>query len=279
MDIPEKYTKKHSEWMDFISKNPERPWDFSPSMNISDNLVGVYVIYNPDTLEFYIGTSKNIHNRLIRHRGMLFNETHYNINLQKSFYRSYYLQVMYFICTDRNSAYDLEQELIDSNIDNPSILNISVDSRNSRKNLKFSEETINKIRSSWTTARRQKASENIRQVHTILHTSQAIEKQRERMMGNKFGTGQVITEERREFLRKLNSGKTLSEETKQRISDSKKEAFANGSVRSRAVQIMVNGIRYVSSSEAGKQLNVHSGLVWHRVNSEKDKYKDWKYCK
>lgn len=277
MDIPEKYKNLHSDWFDLILKNKQSNVYYDNELDIKLNTPGAYVLFNPDTLEFYIGSSKNILSRLIKHNDLLLYNCHFNLKVKKSFIKSRYFQVLYLPSNTREEAYDIEQDLINANLNNPLMMNVSIDVKASRKGLLFSEESKQKMRDSWNPERRINILENIKKAHKVIHSDEALKIQSERMKGNTYGVGQGITEERREFLSKLHSGKILSEETKQKISETKKEAFANGCKRPRAESIMVNGIRYVSCNEAGKYLDLHSGVVWYRVNSKNNKYQEWKY--
>lgn len=278
MNVPDQYRNKHSEWIDLITFNQLYRYINYHKVNLKANIITTYVLYNPLTFEFYIGSSDNTLYRVNKHRNALITRTHFNPLLQESFEKSLHIQVMFFITDTRENAYKIEQDLILANIDNKQMLNISIDVNAPRRGLLHSDESKQKMREKLLNSEHYPiVLKNLAEGRKKLQSPEAKERLLNRLKGNKYGVGQYVSEEKRERIRRINLGKHLSEETKEKLRQNRLDAYKNGFINARAVPIMVNGIRYISSNDAAKKLNIRSSLVWHRVNSILPKYKDWCY--
>lgn len=92
-----------------------------------------YFIINRLTGDFYIGSTKNIKNRLNRHICLLVNRKHYLVKLQNTFHSPdvAFLDVCIILTPTREIAYDVEQLLLDRCFGNGCCLNRQPTARSS----------------------------------------------------------------------------------------------------------------------------------------------------
>lgn len=74
---------------------------------------------------FYIGSTKNLYRRLLRHKFTLENGVHPNRHLQSAFTTWEDFNIQFTHCKDRHSAMGKEQQLLDERVGDPLCLNIS----------------------------------------------------------------------------------------------------------------------------------------------------------
>ena len=125
-------------------------------------VIGVYVVEIPESPFFYIGSSCNLFNRAREHRKELRQGKHPSAKLQGLYDHEQEMSVTVLQkAASRDEAYDIEQELLDLNKDNPFCLNIARDARcasKGRPNPELAER--NRARDGYTLT--EKRLENIR---------------------------------------------------------------------------------------------------------------------
>lgn len=95
--------------------------------------------------------------------------------------------------------------------------------------------------------------------------------------------GKHHTEETKQYLSKIRKGKYTgnenpffgkyhSEETKQKLRE-----YKYGNIPTNAREILIDGTTYISASEAGRQLNVCTATILHRIKSPNPKFANYFY--
>ena len=97
-------------------------------------VIGVYVVEIPEQPFFYIGSSGNLFTRARGHRKELRQGKHPNAKLQGLYDHEQEMTVTVLQkAATREEAYDIGQELLDLNKDNPFCLNLARDARSSSR--------------------------------------------------------------------------------------------------------------------------------------------------
>jgi group I intron endonuclease len=207
---------------------------------------GAYVFICPLGNQVYVGSTNDLHQRMIAHKSMLSLGNHHNKELQ-SLHDSCSgdLQVVLHFCVTRDEAYELEQKILDGSFQNGWLLNIAIDVRASTKGLSRSLETKEKIRVA-----------NLGKSHT--------QETREKMSISRMG--KVPSQDTREKIGLARRGKVHSDEAKEKIRANTKGV--------NSMSIKVDGIEYSSSREAAEKLGVSPTTVFNRLGS--DSYPTWK---
>jgi len=268
---------------------------------IKDHQIGVYIIRNKITKEYYIGSSRNLKVRFARHKKELRANTHHNVKLQK-LYNAYKMQdfefkvVKYFKTI--TEARELENKLIKKYKDSQKCLNLglqAVGGDNLTKNPN-KKEIVNKIRkgllektSSMTKEERKlkwgrAGSENgMFGKHHSQKTKELISKAN---LGKSRGLGIKKSAQGRANIKKAAikrvkdkdyvnpfTGKHHSTKTKQELSKKAKERYLNGKLPGNARKVLVGKVIYSSVTEAARNLNITPAMVIYRIKSKKYDYK------
>lgn len=235
--------------------------------------VGTYIIRHPATGIFYIGSTKSYSHRRAQHLYLLRNNQHYSPLLQQAWNQSPEVVWEYTPHDSREEAYSHEQTLIAQNFSNMLMANGSL---NVKGQSYLSEESKDKIRKaklghvqSEETIRKRFASrkgythsEETRQRISESQKGKVIsEEARQKMSVAKIGT--KASAETRALLSALRTGTVLTDDWKTKIGE------ANGT------KIKVNGVIYVSASEAARELGVSCATVLARARNPKAKWSGW----
>lgn len=184
-------------------------------MNKKTNKIGAYVLTHESSGLFYVGSSKNITNRIYQHKTLLNNGNHRSKELQEVFDNDPGLTVKRIETENREEAFDLEQKLLDENRNNPKMVNIAIDARLSSKGLKHSEEHKAKI--SVANVGR-KHTEEAKEKISIAHKNVCKDIQRETFIAlNKSRAGIPLSDERKAVISQQHKGVPFSEEHKAKI--------------------------------------------------------------
>lgn len=202
----------------------------------------VYLLKHVPSKKFYVGSTGGIKQRLINHRSALRNNKHY-CKLLQAFYNEdpSSVQECIILVPDRDTAFELEQFIIDDNVSSGLLLNVSPDAKTPYKGLKHSEETRLKI----TASRIGELNPNYGK-----RMSEATKRK----------IAQAITGERNQFY-----GKTHTDEVKQRLRE----------LRQRPV--VAGGKRYSSIVEAYKQMKIGRRKLVSRLESTSPEWTDYYY--
>lgn len=275
--------------------------------NLTDNdkdKVGVYLLRNKDTSEFYIGSGK-LNNRFKSHQRGLENNTHFNHKLQRSFNKHPDIEFMaspldvegLTLKENRMLALSLEQILIDENKDNPLLLNIALNVEIPTLGTQHTEESKNKIgdkiKEMWDTMptdkinnRNNKISKTQKEYWNSLSEE---EKSNRTEIIRHASLGRILSVEHKNKVGDFFRDRPLTEEHKDKISKALKDRpkepdaisnavnarKANGSYKANEKQklacsqpVSINGEMFPSVSEAAKNLGLSHQTTLNRLKSE-----------
>lgn len=242
-----------------------------PGVSVSDlRTPGVYKIINAEGQIKYVGSSKDLHDRFISHRGRLSRGTHENKNLQTYSISAKTLTFVGLPTDTKEEAVRIEQRYLDSLVGNGVICNISTDAKIPSKGRKLSDErkaTISEFQTGRT------------------HSSETKEKMSKSRMGNQYSLGIKQSEDHVRIRTLANTGTTRSEEVKAELSRIKLgNTHALGYVKSaeekdkisktKGTPVTIDGTTYQSFNRAAQALGVSPVTVINRCKS--NKFSEWK---
>lgn len=261
-------------------------------------IIGVYKISNALSGRYYIGYSTNITKRFKSHCYKLKQNIHDNIFLQRAYNLDGEDKLKYdiiHICDTMDEAKEIELKYLTDLSIRDKLYNLNFN--NSGGDLLTNHPDKEKIR------------EKI--IHSFKETlgNMTAEERRQKYgkLGEKNGMyGKTHTEEVRKNISQLKKGNTyfkgkkLSEETKQKLSESRKNKYTGednpffgkhhteetkqkirekniGNIPHNNKEITINGIFYISMGEASRQLNIPVPTILWRLNSKNPKFNSYKY--
>ena len=229
--------------------------------------IGAYALIEPTTGFVYYGSSQDVEKRIRRHYYDLMNNNHYSTQLQELWNKFGYLKEIVYPQETREDAYALEQTLIDSNLDNPLLLNIGLSIKGGDNFTRHpdKEEIYARIRQTVRTTygamspeeRIEKFSRpgELNPMYGKTHDPQAIQKikdanvryVRPRGLKRSERTKQLLSENAKKRIGEKNSffGKTHGDVAKEKIRQSRL-----GQTPANAIEISINGRLYRSMKEA-----------------------------
>jgi group I intron endonuclease len=261
-------------------------------------IIGVYKISNVLSDRYYIGYSKNINKRFCVHRCKLKNSCHDNIFLQRAYNLDGEDKFIYEIihrCNTEKEAKEIElqyltdlsirDKLYNLNYNNSGgdLLTNHPDKESIReKIIKSCAETMSKMNSE---ERKQKYAKNGERngMYGKTHTEEARKIFSELHKGNTYTKGKKASEETRQKFSKMRKnkntgeenpffGKHHTEETIQKIIDKNR-----GRLPPNIIKISIDGIVYISMTDASRQLNIPTPTVLWRLKSKNPKFDNYKY--
>lgn len=261
------------------------------------DFVGVYILTNPKTGEFYVGSTEDLKVRIDRHVRELNQGIHHCGNFQLVWNKNPYFNLTLFPTESRNDAYVLEQELFDRYKDSPLLLNVLLVAKGGGDTMTRDpnrEERIKKIQKGV----QDRINEMTKEEKQFLfgrpgekngmwgrtHTEEVKKRISELHRGNTYNLGAVFSADHRRKISEhaakrvgeLNPffGKTHSEETRKRLSE---VAKARDTLPPNTRKVTVDKVIYESLTEAARQLKISPALMVYRINSSKDKYSGYSY--
>lgn len=260
--------------------------------------IGTYLLTDVKTGKFYVGSSENIRKRLDRHIRDLNCNEHHCPELQELWWSNKQLRETIFQTETREEAYALEQDILDRYKDSDLLLNIGLgvkDGDNLTRNPRRDEiiELMKlKAQAFMSCLSKQEriqlfglpGSKNGMwgKTHTQDARNRISKAQRSRI--HQSGYKLNLTDEQRTELSEraklrigeLNPfhGKSHSDETKKRISETKK---AQGLLPPNTRKVVVDGQVFESLTEASRQLGLSPALMLYRLQSDKEKYSSYHY--
>jgi len=258
---------------------------------------GVYILTNPRTGEFYVGSSQNIKKRIERHIRELNQGIHHCSKFQAAWKKDPYFQVTIFPTETREDAYELEQELLDRYSATKLLLNVLLVAKGGGDTLTRDpkrEERIARIKQTLINRMHELTKEEKRLLFGRpgskngmwgrIHTDEVKKRISEVHKGNTYNLGAVFSAEHRRKISENASkrvgelnpfyGKVHSEETRKRLSELGK---ARDTLPANSRKVKVDNKVYESLTEASRQLNISPALMVYRINSSKDKYSGYSY--
>lgn len=107
---------------------------------------GAYFILHSETGRIYAGSSLSVNDRVTEHKRYLRNGTHFNKELQEAYNSDQKLETFTTNTPDRESAFALEQVLLDTFKDTGFLFNRSTQAKNSFSCMVFDEARIEQMR-------------------------------------------------------------------------------------------------------------------------------------
>ena len=237
---------------------------------------GVYVITHTPTGKHYVGSSADIYERVHVHMSHLKSGVHSNSRFQEIWTNATDYEIDYELFSFRDEAYDRETELLDLLVNQPLCVNVHNHSRHG-----FAPGTMPKNAIANLSKAAAEANRNRAYATGHHHTEESIEKMREARSfrsAESYNPGRPLSEETKakigEFQRSRPRAKgfNLSEEHKANLTASVKLA---GIARSKKVSL--DGIVYNNAAYAAEAKGVTRRTIVLRIQSDDEKYKDWKY--
>lgn len=187
-------------------------------LNDTTKKSGIYKIVNKINGKYYVGSSKNINGRRLRHFDELRKGSHRNVKLQRAF-NKYGEENFQFICAELLTTDDLlikEQLHLDKCKLNPeSNYNIKYVAQ-APKGYKHTEEGKTKIRNSL--SGRVRAEDVCQRISEGLKgKSKSLEHRLNMSRSRKGKVGHPHTEEHKKFVSRIHTGRIVSEVTRQKI--------------------------------------------------------------
>lgn len=238
---------------------------------------GAYLIKNMRTGEFYIGSSGNVHDRLIHHRAMLYRGSHHVPMLQRSFndvslkgLPTPFVVVM-ILTSHKEESLEVEQILLTELIAEEGCLNRST---SAYKNQGWLHSTESKT------------------VMSLSHTGKILSSNHRKniSIGN---TGKVLSEETKKKISVKHQGKKISPEHLFKLrkgwEDNKEELTKRNKTpehlehlkRCNALtskSVVIDSKNYGSMSQAARSLGISVATVSRRINDASDKYPSYQVC-
>ncbi|UVD32212.1 putative homing endonuclease [Vibrio phage phiKT1028] len=268
----------------------------------------VYILLEPQSKKFYIGSCENVNERFQRHIDELNRDAHHNQNMQELHNDGKEFYLFYGEHETREEAYQEEEKLIKENKDNPLMLNISLGARggdnltlNPNREAIIQKMTDHlKVRYSQLSEEERKAkygrSGEANGMYGKNHSEESKQKMSDTAKGRPtWNKGIPMTEEHKQkFMTYIENrdtsgeanpffGKSHSEETKEKISETKRrnliDKFNRGEDLGRVTPVIIHGKVFITVADAAKEYGIGVTTVTYRVKSTLDTWKEWQYYK
>lgn len=213
-----------------------------PPCKTVEKICGTYLILHLKSGHCYVGSNVSLYTRKIQHIFLLRHNCHNNKVFQASFNDDNRLVIFFIPTSDRELAFDIEQNILDLYLKAGLLFNIASDSRLNRKNSIVGDETRQKL-SIASTGR--------------VQSSEWVKKRTASLLG-----------------------RTLSETTVEKIRQKALERGINPRMTLLAKEktskpLIANGIKFNCIADASKVFNIASSSVKKRVLSLNPLFKDW----
>ncbi|EKH6014462.1 GIY-YIG nuclease family protein [Escherichia coli O157] len=249
--------------------------------------------------DVYVGSTNNLKQRLVDHKSNLRRGVHRNSRLQNAYNKGCFISVTVDECASREEAYALEQKFIDC-LPNEALLNIGLGvvggdnlTRNPDRDKIIDKiaYAVNKRNASLTAEERRivygkpgerngmygrtHTPETRELIRQKVCTPENIAASRARRLGVKVSDetrrkmsefAKTRTGERNPFY-----GRHHSEETRRLIAERNR-----GNIPLNARKVEIDGIEYVSLTEAARQLGVVPATILYRLGSKNPKFESYR---
>jgi len=265
-------------------------------------IIGVYKISNTLCPEgkYYIGYSCNIRKRWGIHKSTLRGGNHCNIRMQRAYEKygsdSFDYEILQE-CENEEEAKNIELSYLEDLTIRDKLYNLHYNSSGGdmltfhpdreqiiEKRVKEQKEQISKMTKE---ERQERWGQNGEKngMYGRTHTDEVKKRLSIINKGRESPTkGKQHSEETKLYLSKVRKGKYTgknnnffgkhhSEETKQKLRESNL-----GNIPTNAREILIDGEIYISASEAGRQLNVCTATILHRIKSSNPKFANYFYA-
>ncbi|MNV33450.1 NUMOD3 motif (2 copies) [compost metagenome] len=238
--------------------------------DIGRNVVASYTITDRSSGVFYVGSTKDLRNRLTLHKSFLLRGVHHCKRLQAQFVAWEDLDIEYTLHDSVEEAQAVEQAILEAK--HPNMGNTGTGAKapwGGGMPLSVRQTIADKIRGTV----RPPVTEETREKLSI---------------ANK---GKTLSDETRQKLREVNLGKDVSDETKDRMSESRRRHLASLTPEEREAMraaqaerlnkvkirkpIVVAGVHYDSIASAAQAHGIDKSTARHRLASTR--FTDWEY--
>jgi group I intron endonuclease len=266
-------------------------------MEYKEPIIGVYKISNTLSGKYYIGYSKNIDRRFCVHRSKLRKNCHDNIFLQRAYNldgEDKYKYDIIHICDTEEEAKEIELKYLTDLSIRGKLYNLNYN--NSGGDLMSHHPEKEKIRKQISNSLQQLMSKltsdekkekfgrsgEMNGMYGKTHTEEVKKLQSELKKGNTYCKGKKLSEETKKKISEKAKlivgeknpffGKHHTEETIQKIKDKNR-----GRLPPNIIKISIDGIIYISMTDASRQLNIPTPTVLWRLKSKNPKFDNYKY--
>lgn len=221
-----------------------------------------YIIRDTKNGIYYVGSSGNAYARLGKHKWLLETQHHDSKRMQAAYSLASkgYIDVTIFFTISRDEAYNLEESLLNEFFHDENMVNHSRISSRSRKGMPNTMES--RALQSASTLGKKYAEETKKKLSDIGKNRKATDETKLKMSSSIRSN--YDTEEY-----KLRKEEIMLEP------DPKKRMELIYALQSKPVSI--EGVVYPSINKAMSFLNMNYTMIYHRVNSIAEIYKNWKY--
>jgi len=271
-------------------------------------IIGVYKISNTLCPEgkYYIGYSCDIHKRWGTHKSTLKTNKHCNIRMQRAYDKYGTECFTYEIlqeCETEEEAKNVELSYLEDLTKRDKLYNLHYNSSGGDLMTYHPdrEEIIEKIKntikeniSKMSKEERQKKwgqSGEKNGMYGRTHTDEVKRLYSDMHKGNTYTLGLKMSAEQRKIMSEARKGKNTgednpffgkhhSEETLKKIQETKQKNIAKygRTLPKNTREILIDGKTYISASEAGRQLNVCTATILHRIKSLNSKFLGYHYA-
>ena len=267
-------------------------------MEYKEPTIGVYKISNTLSERYYIGYSKDIDRRFCVHRSKLRKNCHDNIFLQRAYNldgEDKYKYEIIHICNTEAEAKEIELQYLSDLSIRGKLYNLNYN--NSGGDLMSHHPEKEKIRNQISNSLLQLMSKltsdekkekfgrsgEMNGMYGKTHTKEVKLLISEANKGNTYCKGRKHTRESKQKMSEIRKnkntgeenpffGKHHTEETIQKIIDKNR-----GRLPPNIIKISIDGIVYISMTDASRQLNIPTPTVLWRLKSKNPKFDNYKY--
>ena len=269
-------------------------------------IIGVYKISNTLCPEgkYYIGYSCDIHKRWKTHKSTLKTNKHCNIRMQRA-YEKYGSDCFdYEIlqeCETEEEAQECELSYLEDLTIRDKLYNLHYNSSGGDLTTyhpdreEIIEKRKNTIKENVSKMSKEERQERWGQsgekngMYGRTHTDEVKRLYSDIHKGNTYNLGRKASQETKDKMSVIASerlgeknpffGKKHSEETKQKVRETKQKNIAKygRTLPTHTREILIDGKTYISASEAGRQLNVCTATILHRIKSPNPLYANYFY--
>ena len=272
-----------------------------------EKIIGVYKISNnlcPQG-KYYIGYSCDIHKRWGTHRSTLKTNKHCNILMQRAYDKYGAECFTYEIlqeCETEEEAKNIELSYLEDLTIRDKLYNLHynssggdtmkhhpnreyiIEKRNNAQKDKISKMTKEERQQKWG----QPGEKN--GMYGKTHTDEVKQLYSDIHKGNTYTLGLKMSTDQRKRMSEARKGKNTgkenpffgkkhSEETMKKIQETKQNNIAiyGQTMPKNTREVIIDGKKYISTTEAGRQLNVCTATILHRINSPNPKFVNYFY--
>jgi group I intron endonuclease len=267
-------------------------------MENKHSIIGVYKISNTLSGRYYIGYSTNINKRFKSHCYKLKQNIHDNIFLQRAYNLDGEDKLKYdiiHICDTMDEAKEIELKYLTDLSIRDKLYNLNFNNSggdlltNHPDKEKIREKIIHSFKETLSNMTVEERSQKYGKfgkkngMYGKTHTKEVKEKISETHKGNTYCRGKKLSEETKKKMSEIRKNKYTGEDNpffgKQHIEETKQKIREKniGNIPPNNKEITIDGVFYISMAEASRQLNIPVPTILWRLNSKNPKFNSYKY--